>query len=57
MPEYLTIGDAARITGYSIKTLRRWADEGKVRAERSPGNHWMFDRDDVSALPKKSEPS
>lgn len=57
MPEYLTIGTAAKLSGYSIKTLRRWADEGKVRAERSPGGHRLINRDDVSALPKKTEPS
>lgn len=54
MPDYLTIGDAARLTGYSIKTLRRWADEGKVRSERSPGGQRLFLREDVDALPRKS---
>jgi excisionase family DNA binding protein len=53
LPEYLTIGDAAKLTGYSIKTIRRWADEGKVRFERSPGGHRLINRDDVNALPKK----
>jgi putative resolvase len=54
MPEYLTIGDAAKLTGWPVKTIRRWADEGKVRFERSPGGHRLINRDDVNALPKKA---
>ncbi len=39
-----TVGLAAAeaITGVSISTLRRWADEGRVPAFRTPGGHRRF---------------
>lgn len=33
---------AAAIAGVSISTLRRWADEGRVPAFRTPGGHRRF---------------
>jgi len=54
MAEFLTIGDAARITGYSIKTLRRWSDTDKLPVRRSPSNQRMFRREDLNALPKRA---
>jgi len=32
----VSIGDAAKELGISVTTLRRWADSGKIRSERSP---------------------
>ncbi|WP_246844330.1 MerR family DNA-binding transcriptional regulator [Hydrocoleum sp. CS-953] len=32
----ISIGDAAKELGVSVKTVRRWADSGKIRYERSP---------------------
>ncbi len=33
----LSIGEAANELGVPTKTLRRWADEGKIPCERSHG--------------------
>lgn len=38
----LSIGDAAKELGISTKTLRRWADSGKIRSERSPSGQRRF---------------
>ncbi|PNJ91078.1 MerR family DNA-binding transcriptional regulator, partial [Cylindrospermopsis raciborskii] len=32
----ISIGDTAKELGVSVKTVRRWADSGKLRFERSP---------------------
>jgi molybdopterin-binding protein len=34
----LSLGDAARLIGVSIDTLRRWDREGKLHTVRDPGN-------------------
>ena len=33
----LTVSEAARELGVNVKTLRKWADEGIVRAAQLPG--------------------
>lgn len=38
----ISIGDAAKELGVSVKTVRRWADAGKIRYERSPSGHRRF---------------
>ncbi|CEJ46717.1 Transposase IS607 family [Umezakia ovalisporum] len=38
----ISIGDAAKELGVSVKTVRRWADAGKLRYERSPSGHRRF---------------
>ncbi|OBQ38995.1 MAG: hypothetical protein AN485_06770 [Anabaena sp. MDT14b] len=35
----ISIGDTAKELGVSVKTVRRWADAGKLRFERSPFGH------------------
>lgn len=47
MPKY-TIGQAARLMGVSPDTMRRWADAGRVRAEREPGGHRAVDGVDLA---------
>ena len=37
--EWLTTGQAARIAGRDIRTIRRWMDEGLVNGRVSPGGH------------------
>ncbi|MEQ9671935.1 IS607 family transposase [Coleofasciculus sp. G2-EDA-02] len=46
----LSIGDAAKELGISIKTLRRWADSGKIRSERSPSGQRRFFLADVKRI-------
>jgi excisionase family DNA binding protein len=40
--EFVSISEAARILAVSTSTLRRWAQEGTVRAERTRGGHLRF---------------
>jgi MerR family redox-sensitive transcriptional activator SoxR len=50
MAELLTIGDAARIAGVSVDTMRRWEREGKIVATRTAGNQRRFKRDDLNQI-------
>lgn len=46
----LSIGEAARIAGVAVETLRRWANEGRIAVERTPGGQRRFRLADVRAL-------
>jgi excisionase family DNA binding protein len=53
----LSIGDAAKELGISTKTLRRWADSGKIRSERSPSGQRRFYLTDIKRItPREIEP-
>ncbi|HET7726978.1 MAG TPA: helix-turn-helix domain-containing protein [Candidatus Limnocylindrales bacterium] len=47
---WLPLGAASRIVGVDPDTLRRWADEGRVRAYATPGGHRRFRRGDLDRL-------
>ena len=44
---WLTLGQACRLLGVDESTLRRWADNGQVRAFRTLGGHRRFAESDV----------
>lgn len=46
----LSIGETAKILGVSVKTVRRWADSGKLKSIRSPSGHRRFNLHDVQEL-------
>lgn len=46
----ISIGDAAKELGISTKTLRRWADAGKIRFERSPSRQRRFFLADIKRI-------
>jgi molybdopterin-binding protein len=46
----IRIGRAAEMLGVTIDTVRRWADDGKVRAVRSAGGQRLIPIDDVTRL-------
>ncbi|MCC7352301.1 MAG: helix-turn-helix domain-containing protein [Anaerolineae bacterium] len=44
---WLNLGEASRFLGVHPTTLRVWADQGQVRAFRTPGGHRRFSRQDL----------
>lgn len=46
----ISIGDAAKKLGVSVKTVRRWAEAGKLRFERSPTGHRRFYLADIKRI-------
>jgi len=46
----MSIGDAAKELGVSVITLRRWADSGKIRSERSPSGQRRFFLTDIKRI-------
>ncbi len=46
----ISIGDAAKELGISVKTLRRWADSGKIKSERSPTGQRRFFLTDIKRI-------
>jgi putative resolvase len=41
----ISITEAARILGVHVTTLRRWDEEGKLKADRTPAGHRRYDLD------------
>lgn len=48
--KWLTLGLARTLLGINEATLRQWADNGLVRAFRTPGGHRRFSTEDIHAL-------
>jgi excisionase family DNA binding protein len=48
--DLLPIGEAARYVGVSVPTLRRWDDEGQIKAIRTFGNQRRFRVEDLDNL-------
>lgn len=48
--DLLPIGDAARILGVSVPTIRRWEAEGKLTGSRTLGGQRRFRRADLEAV-------
>lgn len=55
--ELLLTSAAAAVVGVSDETLRRWADERKVRHIRLPSGQLRFRREDLDALLAPVEPT
>lgn len=49
-PERIPIGVAARLTGVSTNTLRRWEREGRLTSERTPGGQRRYLTSDIKGL-------
>lgn len=50
-PRYdLSPADAAHILGVHVGTLKRWANDGRIGAFKTPGGHWKFRRSDLDAF-------
>ena len=50
--KFVKIGDAAKILGVSIDTLRRWEKSGKIATVRTPGGTRLYE---IKKLNKISE--
>jgi len=53
----LTIGETARRLNLAVDTVRRMADDGVIRSERTPGGHRRFREDVVEAHERKQRPA
>ncbi|HSL97803.1 MAG TPA: helix-turn-helix domain-containing protein [Candidatus Deferrimicrobiaceae bacterium] len=53
---WLSLGPASELVGVDPDTLRRWADDGRVRAFSTPGGHRRFDRRDLERLLERRQP-
>ncbi len=52
--ELLTIGDAARLLGVSLSTLRNWDRAKKLKARRHPINRYrLYERREVEVLSRR----
>lgn len=47
MDNLITIREASDLLGVSIKTLRRWEQQGKISSIRTPGGHRRYRRQDI----------
>lgn len=53
MPAY-RLGEAARVLGVSVDTVRRWADSGRLPTTRTAGQHRLVDGRDLARLAEES---
>ena len=51
----IATGEAAKLIGVSIDTLKRWEKAGRIKASRTPSGHRRFTRSDVLALLEEPE--
>jgi DNA-binding transcriptional MerR regulator len=54
-PEQVRIGEAARIPGVCVETLRTWDQEGKLKPLRTPGRHRVYRTAVLEELLEKRE--
>ncbi len=50
MTQVLTVSEAARECGVAAQTIREWADNGKLPAQRTGSGARIFSRDDVDRV-------
>ena len=48
--ELISIGEAARILGVSVDTIRRWDVEGRVQCIRTPGGQRRISQDEIGRI-------
>jgi excisionase family DNA binding protein len=57
LPEWLTLGQAAKYLGVAQSTMRKWSDLGRVPAFYTPGGHRRYRRSDLDQFLDRSGPS
>lgn len=50
-PHVMTLAEAARVSGKSVDTIRRWIAKGAVKIQRTPGRHVYVDVREVLPQP------
>ncbi len=50
MKETLTTTSAAKLAGVGVSSIKRWADEGKLRTVKTPGGHRRLVLSDIMAF-------
>jgi len=50
MPDSYRIGEAARLLGVRVETLRRWERDGKIRTSRTAGGQREVPAEEVARL-------
>jgi excisionase family DNA binding protein len=53
-PEYLTLGQAARLLGVSAKTVDRWARQGRIPFVTTPSGRRGFPCDKIKAITSRT---
>lgn len=46
----LTIGEAARLLGVSVDTIRRWSDAGRLPVVVLPSGHRRYQAEDIRKI-------
>tara|TARA_Y100000310_G_C20450558_1_gene700500 strand:- start:114 stop:305 length:192 start_codon:yes stop_codon:yes gene_type:complete len=55
MDDLLTTSQVAKLAGVSTRTVRNWAELGKLRAGRTAGGHRRFKREEVEKMIKDKD--
>ena len=50
---WMALGEASRILGVDVTTLRRWSDAGMIQTFRTPGGHRRFTEADLAAFVRR----
>lgn len=53
--EALAIGDASRMLGVTVETLRRWDRDGRIGSFRTPGGQRRFPLSEIRRLRDASQ--
>jgi len=56
MKDLLTTAQVAKLAGVTPRTVRNWAEAGKLTVERTSGGHRRFSRREVEKLIKDRIP-
>jgi len=53
--EWVTLKEGSKVTGKTVKTVRRWAQEGKVGAQKDDKGQWFLRRGDLNEVEPVAE--
>lgn len=49
-PNFLTSSEAAELVGFSVSTLHRWVDDGRINVAATAGRDRLFDPAEVERV-------